>query len=311
MKVGIIGTGMVGSSTTYRLIEKGVADKLVMTDIIEGMPQGKGLDMLEATPILGVDVDVLGSNDLADLEGCDIVVCTAGFPRQPGMTRMDLLKKNLGIVKPCAEGIRKHAPDSKVIVVTNPLDIMTYATLKTTGFEPNRVCGMAGMLDTTRFKTFVAMELGVSVRDVVTIVLGGHGDSMVPLPRYSNVSGIPITDLLSQEQIDRIVDRTRKAGTEIVSLLKKGSAFYAPGAAIADMVESIAKDLKRIMPACTYLDGEYGFKDVCAGVPVILGKNGVEKVIELKLNEDERAQFSKSVNELVETIDQIKSEKLI
>lgn len=311
MKISIIGAGQVGAAATLDILEKHLADELVVTDVIEGMPQGKALDMFESTPVKALDVKVKGTNNLADIAGSQIVVITAGFPRKPGMTRMDLFKMNLDIIKPMTENIVKYAPDSNVLVVTNPLDIMTYAALKLSRFPPHRVFGMAGVLDTSRFRSFVAMELGVSVEDVSTMVLGGHGDAMVPLTRLANVSGIPLTELMTKEQLDRIVKRTREAGTEIVQLLKTGSAYYAPGAAVTQMVEAMVKDRRRVLPACAYLQGQYGYTDVCAGVPVILGKNGVQKILEVRLTEDEKAQFQKSVDELVNTIKEMRANNLL
>src|SRR5712692_3091274 len=268
VKIAFAGAGQVGASAALEAVNRELCNEIILIDIIEGLPQGKALDMYESTPIKGVDVTVKGSNKWKDIQGSDIVVVTAGFPRKPGMSRLDLLKSNIDIVKPITQQVKQQAPESKLLIVTNPLDIMTYVAAKVTGFPRNRVFGMAGVLDTARFRTFVAMELGVSVRDVQAILMGGHGDSMVPLPRYSSVSGIPLTELMTEEQIGRIVKRTREGGGEIVQLLKTGSAYYAPGAAIVDMLEAMVRDKKRVLPACAYLQGEYGYNDVCAGVPV-------------------------------------------
>ncbi len=311
MKVAFAGAGQVGASAALEAVNRELCDEIVLIDIIEGMPQGKALDMSELTPIKGIDVEVKGSNKWEDIQGSDIVVLTAGFPRKPGMSRLDLLKANIDIVTPIAQQVKQQAPSSKLLVVTNPLDIMTYVASKVTDFPHSRVFGMAGVLDTARFRTFVSMELGVSSRDVHAMLMGGHGDSMVPLPRYSSVSGIPLSELMSPEQIDRIVKRTREGGGEIVQLLKTGSAYYGPGAAIADMLEAMIRDKKRVLPACAYLDGEYGYRDVCAGVPVLLGSAGIEKIIELKLTEEEKSLFGKSVKELESAIAEVRAAGLL
>ncbi|MCX9010014.1 MAG: malate dehydrogenase [Candidatus Methanoperedens sp.] len=292
-KITIIGAGAVGATAAQRIAEKELGD-IVLTDIVEGLPQGKALDLLESGPLCGYDSKVTGTNDYKDIEGSDIVVVTAGIARKPGMTREDLLKINTKIIKEVSQNIAKYAPDSIVITVTNPLDIMTYVTMRTTGFEPQRVFGMSGMLDSGRFATFIAMELGCSVRDISAVVLGGHGDTMVPLPRFTTVSGVPITELLSKDVIQRLVDRTVNGGAEIVNLLKTGSAFYAPSAAVTNMVEAVVKDTKRILPVCAYLNGEYGKKNIYLGVPVKLGRRGVEEVIELKLAADEKKALDSS-----------------
>ncbi len=311
MKIAFAGAGQVGASAALEAVNRELCNEIILIDIVEGLPQGKALDIYESTPIKGVDVAVKGSNKWEDIQGSDIVVVTAGFPRKPGMSRLDLLKANIDIVKPITQQVKQQAPESKLLVVTNPLDIMTYVAAKVTGFPRNRVFGMAGVLDTARFRTFVAMELGVSVRDVQAMLMGGHGDSMVPLPRYSSVSGIPLTELMTEEQIGRIVKRTREGGGEIVQLLKTGSAYYAPGAAIVDMLEAMVRDKKRILPTCVYLQGEYGYNDVCAGVPALLGSNGIEKVLEVKLTEGEKALFKKSVEELQSAIIEIQSANLL
>jgi len=311
MKISIIGAGMVGASTAYRLIECETVDEVVLLDIVEGMPQGKGLDMAESTPVLGSDVKITGSNDYSAMEGSDIIVNTAGIPRKPGMSRMDLLKTNININKDVTANIVKYAPDSMILVVANPLDIMTYATWKLSGFETNKVFGMAGILDTARYRAFIAMELGVSVEDISAILMGGHGDTMVPLPRYTTISGIPLSHFLKKDRIDAIVQRTRKGGGEIVSLLKTGSAYYAPSAAVAQMIDAITKNKKRILPVCAYLNGEYGLKDIFVGAPVILGRNGVEKVIELDLTDDEKELLKKSADEVKNGINDLSTENLL
>ncbi|MDP2846036.1 MAG: malate dehydrogenase [Candidatus Methanoperedens sp.] len=292
-KITIIGAGAVGATAAQRIAEKELGD-VVLTDIVEGLPQGKALDLLEAGPLFGYDSKITGTNDYKDIEGSSIVVITAGIARKPGLTREDLLKINAKIIKEVSQNIAKYAPDSIVITVTNPLDIMTYVTMKTTGFEPSRVFGMSGALDAGRFAAFIAMELGCSVQDISAMVLGGHGDTMVPLPRFTTVSGVPITELMSESTIKRLVDRTVNGGAEIVNLLKTGSAFYAPSAAVTNMVEAVVKDTKRVLPVCAYLNGEYGRKDIYLGVPVKLGRRGVEEIIELKLTEDEKKALDSS-----------------
>ena len=292
-KVSVIGSGNVGATTALMIVEQELAD-VVLLDIIEGIPQGKGLDMAESAPINGFDSKVYGTNDYAEIRGSDIVIVTAGLPRKPGMSRLDLLKSNAKIIGEISQNIAKYAPASVVIMVTNPVDIMTYHAWKITGFPKNRVVGQAGVLDSARFATFIAMELDISVEDISAMVLGGHGDEMVPLPRYTTVSGIPITELLPAEIIEKLIERTRKGGAEIVDLLKTGSAFYAPASAVTQMVEAILKDKKRIMPCSAYLNGEYGIYDVYVGVPVKLGINGVEEIIELKLTDVERELLQNS-----------------
>ncbi len=292
-KVTIIGAGMTGSTTAHWLAAMELAD-IVMVDIVEGMPQGKGLDLLEAMPIIGSDVHIVGTNDYKDTANSDIVIITAGLPRKPGMSRDDLLHANAKIVKEVALKALEHSPDAIFIVLTNPLDVMTYLTWKVTGLPHHRVVGQAGILDSARMRAFVAMELGVSVENVHCYVLGGHGDSMVPLTRHSNVAGVPLNKILPPDRLAAIVERTRKGGGEIVSLLKTGSAFYAPSAALAQMVEAILKDKHLIVPASAYVDGEYGLHDIYFGVPVQLGRQGVEKIIEYDLNEEEMAALKKS-----------------
>lgn len=300
-KITVVGAGFVGATTVQRIAEKELGN-VVMTDIIEGMPQGKALDLMESAPIEGFDVNVVGTNDYKDMQESDIVVITAGIARKPGMSREDLVKTNSNIISEVSENIKKYAPDSIVIVVTNPLDIMTYVALKKTGFHPSRVIGMSGVLDSARFATFVAMELGCSARDVDAMVLGGHGDLMVPLPRHTTVSGVPITELMDEAAIERLVHRTINGGAEIVELLKNGSAFYAPSAAITLMVESIVRDLKRILPAAAYVYGQYDYEDIYLGVPVKLGRMGVEAVIELDLTEPEQEMLARSAEAVKEAI---------
>jgi len=292
-KISIIGAGNVGATAAFIIAEKELGE-VVMLDIVEGMPQGKGLDMAEASPILRYDSKTTGTNDYADIADSDIVVVTSGLPRRPGMTREDLLMANAKIVGSVTEEVAKVVPNAIIIMVTNPLDIMSYHAWKVSGFPTNQVIGQAGILDSARFRYFIAEELRVSIEDICTIVLGGHGDTMVPLPRYTTVSGIPITELMSEETIERLVERTRKGGGEIVNLLKTGSAFYAPGAAVAQMVEAIVKDKKRILPCSAYLTGQYGIEDVYVGVPVKLGASGVEGIIELCLNDSELESLHKS-----------------
>ena len=293
-KISIIGAGNVGATTAHWIASKELGD-VVLLDIIEGMPQGKSLDLLESGPVEGFDVDIKGTNNYEDTKNSDIVVITSGVPRKPGMSRDDLISINTKIVKEVTENVIKYSPNCILIVVTNPLDAMVFVASKVSKFPHHKVIGMAGILDSTRFRTFIAKELDVSVEDVDAIVLGGHGDSMVPLPRYSTVNGIPITELMPHERISALAERTRKGGEEIVNLLKTGSAFYAPGAAVAEMVEAILKDKKRILPFAAYCDSEYNVNGYFVGVPVKLSRKGVEKVVELKLNDEEKELFRKSV----------------
>jgi len=285
-KITIVGAGNVGATTAHWIASQELGD-VVLVDIIEGIPQGKALDLMEATPVVGADCIITGANDYSATTNSDIVVITAGLPRKPGMSRDDLLAANAKIVKSVAEQVAKFSPEAIVIVVSNPLDVMTYLTMKVTGFPPKRVMGMAGILDTARYRTFIAMELGVSVEDIQAMVLGGHGDSMVPLPSCTSVGGIPVKQLIHQSRLEEIIERTRKGGGEIVAYLKTGSAYYAPGAAIAQMVEAIVRDKKRLVPAAAYCQGEYGLEDVYVGVPVIIGAGGVEKIVKIELSEDE------------------------
>jgi malate dehydrogenase len=298
-KVSIIGAGMTGSTTAHWLAEREFTD-IVLVDIVEGMPQGKALDMQEAMPVIGKDVTITGSNDYAPTENSDIIVITAGLPRKPGMSRDDLLAANAAIVRKAAEETIKLSPDAIYIILTNPLDVMTYLTWKVTGLPAQRVIGQAGILDSARMQAFVAMELGVSVENINCYVMGGHGDSMVPLTRHSNVAGVPLEKVIPADRLEAIVERTRKGGGEIVSLLKTGSAFYAPAAAIAQMVEAILKDKRLIVPAAIYMEGQYGLNDIYFGALAQLGRNGVEKITEYDLNEEEMAALKASAQGVAE-----------
>jgi malate dehydrogenase len=292
-KVTVVGAGNVGATAAQRLAEKELCD-VVLVDIVEGVPQGKALDLTEAAPIEKHDANVTGANGYEATAGSDIVIITAGIPRKPGMSRDDLISTNAGIIKSVTQQIVKHSPDAILIIVSNPLDAMCHVALDVSGFPKNRVLGMAGVLDSARFRAFIAMELNVSVENTHAFVLGGHGDTMVPLPRYSTVAGIPITELMSAERIDALVKRTANGGAEIVSLLKTGSAYYAPASAAAEMAEAIIKDKKKILPCAAYLQGEYGVNDLFIGVPVKLGKEGIEQIIEITLTEDEKTALMKS-----------------
>ena len=294
-KVTVVGAGNVGATTAQRLAEKELCD-VVLIDVAEGLPQGKGLDLREAAPIEKHDAAIEGSNGYEASAGSDIVIITAGIPRKPGMSRDDLLKTNTDIMTSVAAEAAKHSPESILIIVSNPLDAMCHVAMETSGFPKHRVMGMAGVLDSARFRTFIAMELNVSVENTHAFVLGGHGDTMVPLPRFSTVAGIPITELLSGERIEALVDRTRKGGGEIVSLLKTGSAFYAPASAAAEMAEAILKDKKKILPCAAYLEGEYGISDIFMGVPVKLGTRGIEDIIEIELTADEKTDLKGSAD---------------
>ncbi len=304
-KITVVGAGNVGATCAQRIAEKGNAD-VVLVDIIEGLPQGKGLDMLQCGPILGFDSRVVGTNSYELTADSDIVVITSGVPRKPGMSRDDLLLTNMKIVKGVTESIVKYSPRCIIIVVANPLDAMVHLALKVSKFPRNRVFGQSGILDTARFRTFVAQELDVSVEDVFACVLGGHGDTMVPITRLSTVGGIPITELLPAETIKKIVDRTVKGGGEIVTLLKTGSAFYAPSAATVQMVDAILLDKKQILPCAAYLEGEYGIRGLVVGVPAKLGKNGIEKIIEIKLTPEEKAALEKSAEAVKELVNIMK-----
>jgi malate dehydrogenase len=304
-RISIIGAGMTGATTAHWLAERDLGD-LVLVDVVEGMPQGKGLDMLEAMPIISRDVEIVGSNDYTATRGSEIIILTAGLPRKPGMSRDDLLSANAEIVGKAAVETIKHSPDAIYIVLTNPLDTMAYLTLRRTGLPRTRVMGQAGILDSTRMRAFVAQETGVSVENIQCYVLGGHGDEMIPLTHHSNVAGIPLSEYLPADKLAAIVNRTRKGGGEIVNLLKTGSAFYAPAAAVAQMTEAILKDRNLIVPCSAYLDGEYGLRDMYFGVPVVLNRQGISRIIEYTLNPEEQAQFEKSVVAVKETHDALK-----
>lgn len=300
-KVSIIGAGMTGATTAHWLAEREIAN-LVLVDVVEGMPQGKALDLQEAMPVIGKDVQIVGSNSYEATAGSDIVVITAGLPRKPGMSRDDLLAANAEIVRTAVEETKKHSPEAIYIILTNPLDVMSYLTMKVAGVPRERVIGQAGILDSARMRAFVAMELQVSVENVHCYVMGGHGDDMVPLTRHSNVAGVPLNKILTADRLEAIVTRTRKGGGEIVGLLKTGSAFYAPSIAITQMVEAILKDKHLVIPAAAYLDGEYGLKDIFFGVPVQLGRQGVEKIFEYELNAEEQSALEKSAAGVAENI---------
>lgn len=298
-KVSVIGAGNVGATVAQRLAEKELCD-VVLIDIVEGVPQGKALDLTEAAPIEKHDAHLTGSNGYEASAESDIIIITAGIPRKPGMSRGDLISANAGIVKTVTQQVAKLSPKAILIIVSNPLDAMCHVAYETSDFPRNRVIGMAGVLDSARFRAFIAMELDVSVENTHAFVLGGHGDTMVPLPRYSTVAGIPITELLSKERIDALIDRTRKGGAEIVELLKTGSAYYAPASAAVEMAESILKDKKKILPCAAYLEGEYGIKDLFIGVPVKLGANGIEEIIQISLTDDENTALQKSAAAVAE-----------
>ena len=304
-KIALIGAGMIGGTLAHIAAREELGD-VILFDIAEGTPQGKALDIAEASAVFGKDVALKGANDYADIAGADVCIVTAGVPRKPGMSRDDLLGINLKVMKAVGEGIKAHAPNAFVICITNPLDAMVWALQKFSGLPTNKVIGMAGVLDSSRFRHFIADELKVSVEDVTAFVLGGHGDTMVPLPRYSTVAGIPITELLSKDKIDALVQRTANGGAEIVALLKTGSAYYAPAASAVEMVEAILKDKKKILPCAAYLEGQYGVNGLYVGVPVKLGRAGVEQIIEIKLMPDEQAAFKKSADAVRELVDKLK-----
>ncbi len=304
-KVTVIGAGNVGANTAQKIAAKELAD-VVIVDVVEGVPQGKGLDMLESAPVEGYDVRITGANGYDETGNSDIVVITAGFPRKPGMSRDDLLLANYEVVKSATEQAAKHSPNAILILVTNPLDAMCWTALKISGFPRERVIGMAGVLDSSRFRTFIAEELNVSFENVTAMVLGGHGDTMVPLVRFTNVSGIPLSELTDQATIDRLVRRTRDGGAEIVKYLKTGSAYYAPAASTVEMVESILKDKKKVLPCAVYLKGEYGLNELFVGVPVKLGKGGVEKIYEVKLDDSEKAALNRSAQAVEELVSVLK-----
>ena len=303
-KITIVGAGNVGATAAQYILEMNIAD-VVLMDVVQGLAQGKALDLMQTGPVRGFDARITGTEDYKDTEGSSIAVITAGLARKPGMSRDDLLMKNAEIVKSITEKIVKISPGCIIIVVTNPLDVMAYLCCKKSGFSHKKVIGMAGVLDSARLRAFVAMELGVSVRDVEAVVLGGHGDSMVPLPRYTTVSGKPIKELMPEDKINKILDRTKKAGGEIVAYLKTGSAFYSPGASIALMVESILKDKKDLLACSAYVDGEFGLKDVYIGVPVILGAGGVSKIVELKLAPEEKKALYASAEDVKRNISKL------
>ncbi len=300
-KVTVIGAGNVGSTTAQRIIETGLAD-VCLVDIVDGLPQGKALDLAEAGPVVGYDVHVTGTNDYAQTAGSTIIVVTSGLARQPGMSRDDLLAKNASIVRSVVERAAAVSPQAIIIVVTNPLDAMCHVAMTASGFPRERVIGMAGVLDSARFRYFIAEELGVSVRDTRAFVLGGHGDTMVPLPRFSTVGGVPITEMMSAERVEALVDRTRNGGAEVVALLKSGSAYYAPAASVVEMVDSILLDRRRILPCAVYLAGEYGVSGLFVGVPAVLGAGGMEKVIEIALTDPEKAAFRRSADAVQELV---------
>jgi malate dehydrogenase len=304
-KVSVVGAGNVGATCAFQIAERNLAD-VTMIDVVEGLPQGKALDMAQCGAIFDFDARVEGSNDLAALKKSDIVVVTSGIARKPGMDRMDLLKTNATILKEVSQAVRKHAPDALVIVITNPLDVMSYVAYKVTGFPRERVVGMAGVLDAARFRRFLAWELKVSVRDVNAMVLGGHGDQMVPLPRFSTVNGVTVTELLPKDRLDALVQRTRGGGGEIVKLLKTGSAYYAPAGAAAVMVEAMLRDTGHLLPACAYLEGEYGYEGIHLGVPVRLGREGVKEIVELKLTREEKTALDASADAVRKGVEEVK-----
>jgi len=304
-KVTVVGAGNVGATLAQRLADRELAD-VVLIDIVEGMPQGKGLDIQQAAPVEGSDARVLGTNDYKDTAGSDVVVITAGIARKPGMSRDDLLNTNYKIVRDCTENTLKHSPDAILVVVSNPLDAMCQVAKKVSGLPKQRVFGMAGVLDSARMRAFIALELGVSVENVHAFVLGGHGDTMVPLPRFSTVAGVPITELLPADRVEAICKRTANGGAEIVSFLKTGSAYYAPSASSAEMVDAILKDKHKVLPCCCYLEGEFGITGLYVGVPAQLGANGVEKIWEIRLTEPERAALRRSADAVKELVDVLK-----
>jgi malate dehydrogenase len=305
MKVTVIGAGNVGASTAYALAQKGIANEIVLVDVVEGVPQGKALDMYQSGPVEGYDTRVIGTNDYAPTANSDIIVMTAGKPRKPGMSREDLLAVNIEIVKDAVGKAAKVSPNAILIVVSNPLDAMCYGALKISGFKSHKVFGMAGILDTARFRTFIAMELGVSVRDIDAVVLGGHGDTMVPLAGHTLIGGVPLTALCTKEKIDAMIARTTNGGAEIVKLMGT-SAWYAPASATVQMVESIILDKKRVLPCAAWLQGEYGMKDLYMGVPCVLGKNGIEKILEVPLSESEMTMFKASADKVRATVAETK-----
>jgi malate dehydrogenase len=307
-KVTVVGAGNVGANCALRIADKELAD-VVLVDVVEGVPQGKGLDILQSGPVQGYDVMLTGANDYEPTANSDIAIITAGFPRKPGMSRDDLLLANYEVVRTATEQVAKYSPNCIIIVVTNPLDAMAQAAMWVSKFSKNRVIGMAGVLDSARFRTFIAMELKVSVENVVGVVMGGHGDTMVPVTRLSSVSGIPLTELMDQKTLDAIVDRTRNGGAEIVKYLKTGSAYYAPSAGAVEMAESILKDKKKVLPCAAYLEGEYGINGLFVGVPVKLGALGIEQIYQIKLTAEEQAMLNKSAASVQELVDVLKSKQ--
>ena len=304
-KITVVGAGHVGATAAHSVARKHLAREVVMVDIAEGIPQGKGLDMYETSPIEGWDARIIGSNGYEESAGSDIVIITAGLARKPGMSRDDLLQKNAAIVRDVAQNVKETSPDAVIIMVSNPLDIMAYVAKETTGFPRERVIGMAGVLDTARYRTFLSMEMDVSVEDIQALVLGGHGDSMVPVVSMTTVSGIPVTHFIKTSRLEEIIERTRKGGGEIVGHLKTGSAYYAPGAAAAQMAEAIVLDKKRILPCAAWLEGEYGLDGLFLGVPCKLGRNGLEQVIEVDLTDDEQSALDASASEVRETMSKL------
>ena len=307
-KVTIIGAGNVGATTAQRIHQLGYAD-VVLVDVVEDLPQGKALDMLESGPVIGSDASIIGSNGYSESANSDVVVITAGIARGPGMSRDDLLLTNMKITSAVTQEVVKYSPNCIIIAVTNPLDAMVQNVFETSGFPRNRVFGMAGVLDTARFRTFISQELQVSIEDVQAYVLGGHGDDMVPLVRYTTVGGIPISEMMAEEKVEQLVQRARQGGGEIVALLKSGSAYYAPSASITQMVEAVLLDKKRILPGCAYLEGEYGINGLCVGVPVKIGANGMEQVIEIRLTPDEKQALQRSADSVQELIDVMNKSK--
>lgn len=305
-KITIIGAGFVGSTAAHWIAAKELGD-IVLLDIVEGVPQGKGLDLLQSGPIEGFDINIVGTNNYEDTANSDVIVVTSGAPRKPGMSREDLIKINANITRDCVAKAAAVSPNAVIIIVNNPLDTMAYLAKQVSGFPSNRVIGQAGVLDTARYRTFIAQEAGVSVEDVQAMLMGGHGDEMVPLPRFTTIGGIPVTEFIAPERLEAIVDRARKGGGEIVSLLKTGSAYYAPSAATVQMVEAILRDKKRVLPCACYLDGQYGLNDIYFGVPCILGANGVEKILELPLNDEEMALVKKSADAVRSSIETLKT----
>jgi malate dehydrogenase len=305
-KITVIGAGNVGSTTAQKIVEKQLAEEVVLLDVVEGIPQGKALDIWESNPVEHTDTIITGTNDYKDTKNSEIVIITAGLPRKPGMSRDDLLSANADIVKSVTEKVVEYSPQSILIIVSNPLDVMCYVALKVSRFDRHRVIGMAGVLDSTRFRLFIAEELNISAQDIDAMVLGGHGDTMVPLIRFTTISGIPLTEFLPKEKIDKLIERTKKGGIEIVNLLKTGSAYYAPASSTAEMVDAIAKNRKRILPCSVYLQGEYGMNEVFCGVPVKLGREGIISVVELKLLPEELEALKSSAKDVVDNIKKLK-----